>query len=90
MKTMEDVEVKVQFEGCNFRIDGELIEKGWKPAWKKLKPKLKKKMKKKRIDEYGRKEQQSNLYRKQEQKCHVGLSQKLNPWKRATIMTMLE
>ena len=63
MKTMEDVEVEIQFEEGNIRIDGVLIEEGWKPAWEKLKEKLKQVMKKKRIDEYGRKEQQSKLYR---------------------------
>ena len=63
-KTIEDVEVDIQFEEGNIRIDGELIEEGWKLAWKKLKEKLKKGMKKQRIDEYERKEQQSKLYRK--------------------------
>ena len=58
-KTMEDVEVEIQFEEDNIQIDGELIEEGWKPAWKTLKEKLKKGMKKQRIDEYGRKEHQS-------------------------------
>ena len=47
-------------------------------------------MKKQRIDEYGRKKQQSKLYREQEQECHVWLSQNLNPGKTAAIMTMLE
>ena len=50
----------------------------------------KKGMKKQRIDEYGRKEQQSKFYREQEQECHVWLSQNLNPGKTAVIMTMLE
>ena len=88
MKTMEDVEVEIQFEEGNIRIDGELIEERWKPEWKKLK-KLKKGMKKQRIDEYGRKEQQSKLYREQEQECHLWLFQNLNPGKTAAIMTML-
>ena len=42
MKAMQDVEVEIQFEEDNIRIDGELIEERWKPAWKKLKKKLKK------------------------------------------------
>ena len=90
MKMMEDVEVEIQFEEGNIRIDGELIEEGWKPAWMKLKEKLKKGTKKQRIDEYGRKEQQSKLYREQEQGCHIWLSQNLNSGKTAAIMTMLE
>ena len=46
--------------------------------------------KKQRIDEYGRKEQQSKLYREQEQECHVWSYQNLNPGKTAAIMTILE
>ena len=38
---MEDVEVEIQFEEDNIRIDRELIEEGWKSTWKKLKEKLK-------------------------------------------------
>ena len=59
MKTMEDVEVEIQFEENNNWIDEELIEEGWKPAWKKLKEKLKKGMKKQKICQYRRKKQQS-------------------------------
>ena len=47
-------------------------------------------MKKQRIDEHGRKEEQSKLYREQEQECHVRLSQNLNPGKIAAIMIMLK
>ena len=50
----------------------------------------KKGMKKQRIDQYGRKKQQSKLYRKQEQKCHVWLSQNINPGKITATLTMLE
>ena len=41
IKTMEDVEVEIQFEEDNIGIDGKLIEEGWKAAWKKLKETLK-------------------------------------------------
>ena len=90
MKTMGNVGVKIQFEGDNIWIDGELINGGWKPAWKRLKEKLKKGVKNQMVEEYGTKEQQSKLYRGQEQECHVWLSQNLNPGKTAAIMTMLE
>ena len=90
MKTMEDVGVEIQFEEGNIRIDGELIDGGWKPAWKRLKEKLKKRVKNQRIEEYGIKEQASKLYRGREQKCHMWLSQNLNPGKTAANMTMLE
>ena len=73
----------------NIWIYEELIE-GWKPAQKKPNEKLRKVMKKQRVDEYRRKEQQSKLYREQEQECHVWLSQNLNHGKTAAIITMLE
>ena len=90
MKTMEDVVLEIQFEEGNIQIDGELIDGGWKPAWKRLKEKLEKGVKNQRIEQYGTKEQQSKLYREQEQECHVSLSRNLNPGKTAAIMTMLE
>ena len=90
MKTMEDVGVEIQFEEGNIRIDGELIDGGWKPAWKRLKEKLRKGVKNQRIEQYRTKEQQSKLYREEEQKCHMWLSRNLNPGKTAAIMTMLE
>ena len=88
MKTMEDVEVEIQFEEDNIQIDGELINGGWKPVWKRLKEKLKKGVKNQSIEEYRRKVQQRPGG--QEQECHVWLSQNLNPEKTAVIMTMLE
>ena len=90
MKTMEVVGVVIKFEEGNTRIDGELIDEGWKPAWKRLQEKLKKGVKNERIEQYRTKEQQSKLYREQEQECHVWLSRNLNPGKTAAIMTMLE
>ena len=89
-EAMDDVGVGIQFEEGSSWIDGELIDRGWKPAWNRLKEKLKKGVKNQRVEEYGTKEQQSKLYRGQEQDCHVWLSQNLNPGKTAAIMTMLE
>ena len=80
---------RFQFEGGNVWIGGELIDGGWKPAWKRLKEKLKKGVKNQRVEEFKTKEQQSKLYRGQEQECHLWLSQILNPGKKAAIMTML-
>ena len=90
MKTTEDVGEEIQFEESNIWIDGELIDGGRKPPWKRLKEKLKKGVKNQRVEEYGTKEQESKLYRGQEQECHVWLSQNLNPGKTAAIMTMLK
>ena len=54
MKTMENVGKEIQFEGGNIWIDGELIDRGWKPPWKKLKEKLKKGVKNEMVEEYGK------------------------------------
>ena len=72
MKTMEDIGVEIQLEEGNIRIDGELIDGGWKPAWKRLKENLKKGVKNRRIERYRTKEQQSKLYREQEQVVTCG------------------
>ena len=63
---MEDLGVEIQFEEGNIWIDGELINGRWKPQWERLKDKLKKTVKNQRVEEYGMKEQQGNLYRGQE------------------------
>ena len=70
--------------------DVELINGGQKLAQKKLEEKQKKGVKNQRVEEYETKEQQSKLYRGQEQECHVWLFQNLNPGKTAAIMRMLE
>ena len=51
---------------------------------------MKKGVKNQRVEEYGTKEQQSELYRGKKQECHMWLSQNLNPEKTAASMTMLE
>ena len=76
MKTMEDVEVEIQFEGGTIWIDGELIDGGWKLSMKRLKEKLKMGVKDQRVEECRTKEQQSKFYRGQEQECHVWLIMK--------------
>ena len=90
IKTINDVGVEIQFEEGNIWMDGEQIDKGWKPARKRLKKKLKKGVRNQRVEEYVTKEQQSILYRGQEQEYHLWLSENLNPGKMAIIMTMLE
>ena len=67
-----------------------MIDGGWNPAWKRLKEKLKKRVKNQMVEEYGMKEQQSKLFRGQEEACHLWLSQNLKPEKMAAIITILE
>ena len=54
------------------------------------KAELKKGVEKKRMETYEHKELQSDLYRRQEQECHLWLKQKLTPRKTASIMTVIE
>ena len=87
---MKDVRVEIEFEEGNVRIDGQLINQGWKLTWKKLKEKLKRGVTNQRIEHYGIKDQQSQLYRSQEKECHVWLTQNINPGKTAALMIILE
>ena len=90
MITASNAGFDIEFEEGNIKINGELIEGGWKPAWKRLKEKLKEGIKSKRIDNYMAKEQQSKLYRVHDEECHVWLKQNMSPTKTSSIMAMLE
>ena len=61
----------LEFES-SLRINGEVIERGWKPAWRSLKEKRKKGVKAKRVESYQEKEQQSKVYSEEEKECHCG------------------
>ena len=74
MKTMEDVGVEIQLEEDNIWLDRELVDGGWKTSVEEIEAEVEKGVKNQRIEEYGTKEQQSKLYREQEQECHVCLS----------------
>ena len=81
IQTMTDVGVETGFEEGNIRIDGELINQGWKLAWKKLKEKMKRGMKNQRIEHYVVKDQQSQLYRSQEKECFCVVDPESQPRK---------
>ena len=57
IKTMADVGVRIQFEEGNVLVEGEIIERGWKPTWERLKNKLKRGVKAIRIESYEAKKQ---------------------------------
>ena len=90
--TMEEVGIRLQFEGQSIRIDDEKIdeEREWKATWRKVKSTLHKATESKRIENYKTKEQQSQFYQEQEDECHLWLKQNLSGRKTASIMTMLE
>ena len=87
---MEEVGVRIRFEGGNIRLDDELVEAEWKTTWKKVKSTLKKGVECSRVESYKTEEWQSKVFRDQEQECHPWLTQKLHPRKTSAIMDMLE
>ena len=73
LKMMEEVEVRLHFEEKSIRLGNEVInaEKEWKPTWQKVKTCLQKAMESRRIENYKKKEQRSQLYQEQEDECHL-------------------
>ena len=87
---MEEVGVRTRLEGGNIRLDDELVEAEWKTTWKKVKSSLTKGVECRRVESDKTKECQSEVFRDQEQECHLQMTQKLHPHKTSTIMDMLE
>ena len=77
VKTMEEVGVRLRFEGKSIRLDDGVIdeERECKPTWWKLKTFLQKAMESRRTENYKTKEQQSQLHQEQEDECHLWLGQ---------------
>ena len=69
---------------------GKILDKAWKQAWKLVKSCFKKGTRAKRKEDYHQKEMQSEIYKKQDQKCNIWLEQNLTPRKTSAIMSMLE
>ena len=89
VRTMEEVGVRMRFEGNSVQLDDELIENDWRPTWKKVKSKLQEGVERKRVEAYEIKEQQGRLFREQEEECNLWLTQNVNPRKTASVMVML-
>ena len=68
----------------------ERIAAKWKPTSKKVKTTLKKSVQLKRIELHQLKEQQSKLFREQEQDYHLWSMQNLNQGKTASLTVMFE
>ena len=70
---MEEIEVRLHFERKSIKLGNEVIdaEKEWKPTWQKVKTCLQKAMESRRIENYKKKEQRSQLYQEQEDECHL-------------------
>ena len=90
VKVLMEIDKTLTFIENNVILEGEVLELEWKPTWKKVKAELKKGVEKKRMETYEQKELQNDLYRRQEQECHLWLKQRLTPRKTASIMTVIE
>ena len=92
ISTMEEVEVRLRFADNSIRLDEEVIDKAteYKAVWRKVKNSLQKATEFRRIEIYKTKEQQSQVYREQEEECHSWLGQNLHGRKTSSTMTMLE
>ena len=91
-RQMEEVGVRLRFADNSIRLDEEVIDEatGYKAVWRKVKNSLQKATESRRIEIYKTKEQQSQVYREQEEECHSWLGQNLHGRKTSSIMTMLE
>ena len=92
ISTMEEVGVRLRFADNSIRLDEEVIDEAteYKAVWRKVKNSLQKATESRRIEIYKTKEQQSQVYREQEEECHSWLGQNLHGRKTSSIMTMLE
>ena len=92
ISTMEEVGVRLRFADNSIRLDEEVIDEATecKAVWRKVRNSLQKATESRRIEIYKMKEQQSQVYREQEEECHSWLGQNLHGRKTSSIMTMLE
>ena len=92
ISTMEEVGVRLRFADNSIRLDEEVIDEAteYKAVWRNVKNSLQKATESRRIEIYKTKEQQSQVYREQEEECHSWLGQNLHGRKTSSIMTMLE
>ena len=92
VKTMEEVGVRLHFEGKSIRLDNEVIneERKWKPTWQKKKTCLQKAIESRRIEHFKTKEQQSQFFQELADECHLWLSLSLHGRNTSSIMMMLK
>ena len=72
------------------KLEGKILDREFKPIWKQVKKCLKKGSKEKRLEQYRKKEMQSEIYHKQDKKCDIWLKLNLMPRKTSAIISMIE
>ena len=75
----------VQFVRKDMKLEGKILENECKPTWEQLKEYFNKGSEVKRHKHYNKKEMQSEIYKKQDKKCHIYLEQNLTPRKTSAL-----
>ena len=81
---------RIQFKGEDMKLERKILDREFKPKQKQVKKCFKKGSKEKRLEQYRKKEMESEIYKKQDEKCNIWLEQKLTPRKRPAIISMIE
>ena len=63
----------VQFEGEDMKLEGKMFDREFKPIWKQVKKYFKKGSEEKQLEQYRKKEMQSEIHNKQDKKCSIWL-----------------
>ena len=75
--TMQTKGKTIQFEGEDVKLEGKILDREFKPIWKQVKKYFKKGSEEKILEQYRKKEMQSEIYKKQDKKCNIWLEQNL-------------
>ena len=75
--TMQTKGKTIQFEGEDVKLEGKILDREYKPIWKQVKKYFKKGSEEKILEQYRKKEVQSEIYKKQDKKCNIWLEQNL-------------
>ena len=68
---MQTKDKTVQFEGKDMKLEGKTLDREFKPTWKQIKICFKKGSEEKPLEQYRKKEMQSEIYNKQDKKCNI-------------------
>ena len=88
--TMQTKGKTVQFGGEDMKLEGKILEREFKPIRKQVNRCFEKGSEETRLEQYRRKETQSEKYNKQNKKYNIWLVQNLTPRKTSAIMSMVE
>ena len=88
--TMQTKGKTAQFEGEDMTLEVKILDREFKPICKQVKKCFKKDSEEKQIGQYRKKEIQSEIYNKQDEKCNIWREQNLTPRRASAVMSMIE